>query len=41
MKALKKSDPDAGFLKEESADWVPENFKKGRKEMRRRYFMEG
>lgn len=27
--------------KEESADWVPENFKKGRKEMRRRYFMEG
>ncbi len=31
--------PNAGFLKENAKDWVPQNFKKGRKELRRRYFM--
>jgi phosphatidylserine/phosphatidylglycerophosphate/cardiolipin synthase-like enzyme len=32
-------DPDAGFLKEEAKEWVPQHFKEGRKELRRRYFM--
>jgi phosphatidylserine/phosphatidylglycerophosphate/cardiolipin synthase-like enzyme len=41
MKELNKDDPDAGFLKEDSTKWVPQNFKKGRKDLRRRYFMEG
>jgi phosphatidylserine/phosphatidylglycerophosphate/cardiolipin synthase-like enzyme len=41
MKELNKNDPDAGFLKEDSTKWVPQNFKKGRKDLRRRYFMEG
>jgi len=40
MKKAGTSDPDAGFLKENSKDWVPQNFKKnGRKDLRRRYFM--
>ncbi len=39
MKKAGTSDPDAGFLKEDAKDWVPQNFKKGRKELRRRYFM--
>lgn len=39
MKAAGKSDPDAGFLKEKTDDWLPQHFKKGRKELRRRYFM--
>jgi phosphatidylserine/phosphatidylglycerophosphate/cardiolipin synthase-like enzyme len=39
MKKLDKKDPDAGFLKEDAKDWVPQNFKPGRKELRRRYFI--
>jgi phosphatidylserine/phosphatidylglycerophosphate/cardiolipin synthase-like enzyme len=39
MKKLGKSDPDAGFLKEDAQQWVPQHFKKGRKDLRRRYFM--
>lgn len=39
MKTAGTNDPDAGFLKEDAKDWVPQNFKKGRKELRRRYFM--
>ena len=35
------SDPKAGFLKEKAEDWVPANFKAGgRKDLRRRYFIE-
>jgi phosphatidylserine/phosphatidylglycerophosphate/cardiolipin synthase-like enzyme len=35
------SDPKAGFLKEKTEDWLPANFKEGgRKDLRRRYFME-
>lgn len=39
MKKLGTSDPDAGFLKEDAKDWVPGHFKKGRKQLRRQYFM--
>jgi len=39
MKKAGTHDPDAGFLKEDATEWVPQNFKKGRKELRRRYFM--
>jgi len=40
MKKKGTSDPDAGFLKDDSNDWVPQHFKKnGRKDLRRRYFM--
>ncbi|MGD0012855.1 MAG: phospholipase D-like domain-containing protein [Bryobacteraceae bacterium] len=39
IKKTGTSDPDAGFLKEDAKDWVPQHFKKGRKELRRRYFM--
>ena len=39
MKAAGKNDPDAGFLKETADEWLPQHFKKGRKELRRRYFM--
>jgi phosphatidylserine/phosphatidylglycerophosphate/cardiolipin synthase-like enzyme len=39
LKKEGKSDPDAGFLKEEAEAWVPQHFKKGRKQLRRRYFM--
>lgn len=35
------SDPKAGFLKEKTEEWLPANFKAGgRKDLRRRYFME-
>jgi phosphatidylserine/phosphatidylglycerophosphate/cardiolipin synthase-like enzyme len=34
------NDPDAGYLKDTAAEWVPGHFKKGRKDLRRRYFME-
>lgn len=35
------SDPKAGFLKEKTEDWLSANFKEGgRKDLRRRYFME-
>jgi phosphatidylserine/phosphatidylglycerophosphate/cardiolipin synthase-like enzyme len=39
MKKLGLQNPDAGFLKEKAEDWVPQNFKPGRKDLRRRYFM--
>jgi hypothetical protein len=39
MKKLGTHDPNAGFLKERAKDWVPQNFQKGRKDLRRRYFM--
>lgn len=39
MKKLGIHDPNAGFLKEDAKDWVPQNFQKGRKDLRRRYFM--
>jgi phosphatidylserine/phosphatidylglycerophosphate/cardiolipin synthase-like enzyme len=39
MKKLGTNDPDAGFLKEKSTDWVPGHFKPGRKSLRRQYFM--
>jgi phosphatidylserine/phosphatidylglycerophosphate/cardiolipin synthase-like enzyme len=39
MKKAGTHDPDAGFLKEQTKDWVPQHFKEGRKELRRRYFM--
>jgi phosphatidylserine/phosphatidylglycerophosphate/cardiolipin synthase-like enzyme len=34
-----KNDPDAGFLKEDWKDWVPQHFKNGPKQLRRRFFM--
>jgi hypothetical protein len=40
LKGEGKQDPDSGFLKEDPQDWVPQNFKPGRKQMRREYFME-
>jgi hypothetical protein len=41
MKKAGTSDPNAGFLKDNPQDWVPQNFKKnGRKDLRRRYFMD-
>jgi phosphatidylserine/phosphatidylglycerophosphate/cardiolipin synthase-like enzyme len=39
MKKLGTNDPNAGFLKDKAKDWVPQNFQKGRKGLRRRYFM--
>ena len=39
MKKLGLDNPDAGFLKDESKDWVPQHFKPGRKQLRRQYFM--
>ena len=39
MKKAGTSDPEAGFLKEDARQWVPQHFRKGRKELRRRYFM--
>jgi hypothetical protein len=33
------NNPEAGFLKEEAEEWVPQHFKPGRKALRRRYFM--
>lgn len=39
MKKAGTNDPDAGFLKEHAKEWVPQHFEKGRKELRRRYFM--
>ena len=34
-------DPDAGFLKNSAAEWVPGHFKPGRKQLRREYFLAG
>jgi hypothetical protein len=39
MKKLGTHDPNAGFLKEQAKEWVPQHFRKGRKDLRRRYFM--
>jgi phosphatidylserine/phosphatidylglycerophosphate/cardiolipin synthase-like enzyme len=39
MKKAGVNDPDAGFLKEKSSEWVPQHFWSGRKALRRRYFM--
>lgn len=39
MKAAGTKDPDAGFLKEDAKEWVPPHFTKGRKQLRRLYFM--
>jgi hypothetical protein len=39
MKKAGANDPNAGFLKAEANEWVPQNFKPGRKELRRRCFM--
>ncbi len=41
LKNAGKSDPDAGFLKEDAQAWVPQHFSPGRKDLRRRYFMGG
>jgi phosphatidylserine/phosphatidylglycerophosphate/cardiolipin synthase-like enzyme len=41
LKGEGKQNPDAGFLKEDWRQWVPQNFKDGPKQMRRKYFMEG
>jgi PLD-like domain len=34
------NDPDAGFLRDDWQKWVPQNFRDGPKQMRRKYFME-
>lgn len=34
-----KNDPDAGYLKEDWQEWVPQHFKNGPKQLRRRFFM--
>ena len=39
LKKIGKQDPNAGFLKETAAEWVPQHFKPGRKSLRRQYFM--
>jgi hypothetical protein len=39
LKKAGKQDPNAGFLKETAAEWVPQHFKPGRKSLRRQYFM--
>ena len=41
LKGEGKQDPDAGFLREDWQQWVPQNFRDGPKQMRRKYFMEG
>jgi phosphatidylserine/phosphatidylglycerophosphate/cardiolipin synthase-like enzyme len=39
MKKAGTHDADAGYLKEDAKEWVPQHFKPGRKDLRRRYFM--
>jgi len=34
-----ETSPDAGYLKETSAEWLPAHFRVGRKTLRRRAFM--
>lgn len=43
LAAAGHGDPDAGYLKEKTDDWLPQHFapEKGRKALRRRYFVEG
>jgi hypothetical protein len=40
LKAEGHSDPEAGYLKEKTADRLPSNFQPGPKEKRRRFFMQ-
>jgi phosphatidylserine/phosphatidylglycerophosphate/cardiolipin synthase-like enzyme len=40
LRAAGKNDPDAGYLKEDWREWVPQHFKNGPKQLRRRFFME-
>ena len=41
MQEKRTIDPKAGFSKQKTEDWLPANFKHGgRKDLRRRYFME-
>lgn len=40
MKQAGTHDPEAGFLKEAADEWAPQHFKPGRKQLRRRYFMD-
>jgi phosphatidylserine/phosphatidylglycerophosphate/cardiolipin synthase-like enzyme len=39
LRAAGKGDPNAGYLKEDSREWVPQHFKNGTKQLRRRFFM--
>ena len=39
LEADGRGDPDAGYLKDKADDWVPGDFRPGRKDLRRRYFM--
>lgn len=39
LKAVGKADPNAGYLKTTAAEWVPQQFAPGRKQLRREYFM--
>jgi hypothetical protein len=39
MNEAGKNDPDAGYLKEDAKEWVPQHFKKGPKQLRRLIFM--
>lgn len=39
MKAAGTNNPDAGYLKEKTKDWLPPHFKDIRKSLRRNYFM--
>ena len=39
LKEEGKNDPDAGYLKEDWKLWVPQNFKDGPKQLRRKAFM--
>ncbi len=39
MKAAGTNNPDAGYLKEKTKDWLPPHFKDVRKSLRRSYFM--
>jgi phosphatidylserine/phosphatidylglycerophosphate/cardiolipin synthase-like enzyme len=40
LKEEDKNDPDAGYLKDDWKKWVPQNFKDGPKQLRRKAFME-
>src|SRR5206468_2923074 len=40
MKKEGTGDPDAGYLQEDASKWVPQHFSPGRKDLRRRYFMD-
>ncbi|MEP6691974.1 MAG: phospholipase D-like domain-containing protein [Gemmatimonadaceae bacterium] len=39
LKNAGTNDPNAGFLKDVATEWVPQNFRPGRKQLRREYFM--